>query len=92
MAQIDDICRLGCIVCRCFYDIDTTDTPTEIHHLRADVGMGQRSNKVIPLCPTHHRLGGHGMAFHAGKVAFSERFGSEGELYEATQWLLEQTH
>jgi hypothetical protein len=32
----------------------------------------------------HHQHGGYGVAFHAGKKAFEERFGTETELLE---WL-----
>ncbi len=63
-------------------------TPAEIHHLRNDVGVGQRSEKVIPLCPTHHRLGGYGVAFHAGRGKFEEKYGTEEELWNITQSLL----
>ena len=46
--------------------------------------MGQRNNNynVIGLCPPHHQTGGHGVAFHAGKEAFEENFGTELELQE----------
>ena len=41
--------------------------------------MGQKSrySRAIPLCHAHHRTGGHGVAFHAGAVAFAKNYGSE---------------
>ena len=61
-------------------------TPPSIHHLRAGVGMGQRSgdDRAIPLCPTHHQFGGYGVAFHAGKKAFEKKYGTEEELLTKT--------
>ena len=87
--SMDKVSR-QCIVCYAFHN--APDVPAEIHHLRTGVGMGQKSKRFIGLCPEHHRLGGYGVAFHAGKVAFEERYASEDELWETTQWLLEQTH
>ena len=74
--------QLGCIVCLVAMDIYS---PAEIHHLRAGVGMGQRSSRCIPLCPHHHRLGKYGVAFHAGPREFEKRYGTEDDLYETTQ-------
>jgi hypothetical protein len=66
---LDSIACLGCIIC---------GAPAEIHHLREGMGMGQRApdERAIPLCPTHHRTGGHGVAIHMGKKAWAARFGS----------------
>ena len=68
---------LGCIVC---------GRHAEVHHLRTGVGMGQRSSDylAIPLCPDHHRNGGYGVAFHAGRKGFERNFGNEVELLEET--------
>ena len=74
---------MGCIVCR--RELYGYSIP-EIHHLRNGAGMGQKSHwsRAIPLCHAHHRTGGHGVAFHAGAVAFAANYGSELELLEAT--------
>lgn len=86
IAHLDKVARLGCWACR---KLGYEDTPAEIHHIRAGVGGGQRSShfNVIPLCPHHHRTGGHGEAFHAGQKIWQERFGNEldlvGEVIEA---------
>lgn len=89
MVSLERVAALGCIVCRRIYlYYEDHICPAEIHHLRTGVGMAQKSDKVIPLCPHHHRHGGHGQAFHAGKRKWESKFGTEMELWEATQELL----
>jgi len=62
----------GCILCRY---MGLGNTPAEIHHLRHDMGAGQRNSNLmtIPLCPEHHRgrTGYHGM----GRRAFEREYG-----------------
>lgn len=62
----------GCILC--IY-LGLGSTPSEIHHLRAGMGAGQRNGNLmtIPLCPEHHRgrAGYHGM----GRRAFEREYG-----------------
>jgi hypothetical protein len=67
--------EIGCLLCF---------QPAEIHHIRHGMGMGQRNDylNTIPLCPSHHRTGGYGVAYHAGRVAFEQNFGTELELLE----------
>lgn len=87
--HMSKVAELGCIVCRREgYGI----SPAELHHPRANAGMGQRASNfdVIPLCPAHHRIGGHGIAIHAGQKTFEARYGTEAELLEATNALLSQ--
>jgi hypothetical protein len=76
--------EMGCIVC---WLAGFPETPAEIHHLRAGVhGTGMRSgyDRTIPLCPAHHRTGGHGVAIHAGRETFENNYGTENELLEFT--------
>ncbi|HCH7988644.1 TPA: DUF968 domain-containing protein [Citrobacter freundii] len=70
---------LGCIVCK---NLNLGETPVEIHHIRTGQGAGQRADnfKVIPLCPIHHRQGGHGVAIHAGRQSWENNYGTETEL------------
>lgn len=72
---IERALSLGCIVC---------EMPPEVHHMRTGQGKGQRADDkhILPLCPTHHRTGGHGVAFHAGKKTWQELYGTEEELYQ----------
>lgn len=80
-AYMNRVAELGCIICR---------MPTELHHPRFLVGGAQKASNfdVIPLCPKHHRNGGYGTAFHAGRQAFEQNFGTEQELLEKTKRLL----
>jgi len=75
------VANLGCICC---HQLGFPDTPAEIHHIRSGVGMGQKSSNydIIPLCPTHHRTGDWGTAYHRGPKEFEKRYGTELELLE----------
>ncbi|MEE9510347.1 MAG: Ref family recombination enhancement nuclease [Candidatus Bathyarchaeia archaeon] len=64
------VAELGCIICK---------SPAELHHLTG-AGMGLRSKDIIPLCPFHHRTGGHGNAIHAGTETWENIFGTQEEL------------
>lgn len=77
----DKLSQIGCIICR---------QPAEIHHLRTGMGLGMRNdyNNAIPLCPSHHRIGGYGVAYHAGRLQFEKNFGTELELLERVHKLL----
>lgn len=84
----DKLASLGCIVCRVMH---FGYSPAEIHHIRHGAGAGQKSHysTAIPLCPNHHRLGGHGIAIHAGRRAFEANVGLDevGLLELTTQYL-----
>lgn len=73
------VAALGCIVCK---NLGFGETPAEIHHVRTGQGAGQRADhrKTIPPCHQHHRVGGHGVAIHAGKKTWEQKYGSETEL------------
>jgi hypothetical protein len=79
--HLSKVAAIGCIVCK---SIGYNDTPAEIHHIRTGVGKGQRAShfRVLPLCPHHHRNGGHGEAFHAGPKTWQENFGTELDLLD----------
>lgn len=82
------VAEIGCIVC---YNNGHPGTPAEIHHIRFGVGLGQRSNNylTIPLCHIHHRTGGHGVAFHAGKRTFEQNFGTEEQLLTQVEQMID---
>lgn len=87
----DRISQHGCIAC---IVLGYGYSPTEIHHIRTGTGKGQRSNwsKAIGLCPAHHRLGGSGVAIHAGIKSFEQTIGmTEVELLEKQLELLNGT-
>lgn len=85
------IADLGCVVCLLQ---GYGHSPCEIHHIRTGAGLAQKSHwsKAIGLCPTHHRLGGHGVAIHAGVEAFESAVGmNEVELLSKQLDLLNGT-
>ena len=75
------VAGLCCIVCR---NLRLGDSPAEVHHVRFLAGGGQKAGNLetSPLCPRHHRLGGYGVAFHAGPEVWHQKFGTEAELLE----------
>lgn len=85
--HLNALAELGCIVC---LNLGYGKSPAEIHHIRHGVGMGQRNNhkNAIPLCHKHHRTGGYGVALHAGQKAFEDNYGTESELLECVNKLL----
>lgn len=85
---LQKVAEIGCIACR---KIGFYDTPSEIHHIRAGQGTSQRAShfNVLPLCHAHHRTGGYGVAFHAGKKAFEAKFGTESKLLNDVKTILE---
>lgn len=78
------VAGLFCVVCR---NLGFGESPAEVHHVRFLAGGGQRSGnkETIPLCPQHHRLGGHGVAIHAGQETWERNFGTEAQLLEQTK-------
>jgi hypothetical protein len=79
--HLSKVASLGCIAC---YNLGFLDSPAEIHHIRAGQGMSQRAShfETIPLCPTHHRTGGYGVAIHAGQKTWEAIHGTEISLLE----------
>lgn len=90
--HLSRVAALGCIACRL---MGYPDSPCEIHHIRAGVGMGRRSSHMdaIGLCSAHHR-GTAGLSvpsIHGSKRAFIEAFGTEAELLEKVREMLQIT-
>jgi len=90
-AHMSKVAALGCIACR---QLGYDDTPAELHHIRSGSGAGQRASnyRVIPLCPWHHRQGGHGHAIHAGQAAFEKKFGTEEDLLKQVMEMLNDSN
>lgn len=84
--HLNNLVELGC--CVCLREGHGYSKP-EIHHIRSRAGAGQRSKdkEALGLCPPHHRTGGYGVAFHAGKKGFESRYGTEEELLA---WTMER--
>jgi hypothetical protein len=68
------VADMGCIVCE---DLGFPGSPAEIHH---QLGQGRDNFKVMPLCPTHHRHGGYGVAVHDGTKIWEEVYGTQESL------------
>jgi len=79
IAHMSLVAEIPCLICA---------RPAEIHHCGTHMGGGRDHMKVIPLCPPHHRTGGYGVAFHAGKNRWQEHFGYESEHLETVRLLL----
>lgn len=77
--HLDRVAALGCIICR---NQGLGETPAEIHHCSKGTGLAVRADNyhVIPLCAIHHRQGGHGVAIHAGRKTWEQKYGTEAEL------------
>tara|TARA_R100000458_G_scaffold52597_1_gene54250 strand:+ start:10181 stop:10519 length:339 start_codon:yes stop_codon:yes gene_type:complete len=72
----------GCIACH--LSNQTQKTPTEIHHLRAGMGLSQRGVRCIPLCIDHHR--GSACGYHGvGRRRFEGLYGTEEYLLD--KWI-----
>ncbi|WP_234262278.1 Ref family recombination enhancement nuclease [Klebsiella aerogenes] len=82
--HLDRVAALGCIVCR---NLGYGDTPAEIHHCCSGTGTAVRAShfRTIPLCHTHHRTGGHGVALHAGQKTWESIYGTEAQLLAQTE-------
>lgn len=78
------VAQLSCSVCPAM--------PVEVHHPRHGAGMGRRSSHydTFPLCTTHHRSGGFGVAIHAGQKTWEAKFGTEAEHTLKTQHLVKE--
>lgn len=87
------LAALGCCVCRRTMGVYS---PPAIHHLRGHPwsGAGQKADEMhtIGLCPPHHQTGGYGTAYHDGPVEFERRYGTQAELLEWTNRMMEAPH
>ena len=87
--HLSKVAALGCMVCR---RIGYSDSPSEIHHLRAGQGWGRSSHYLaIPLCPEHHRgkTGVHGL----GTKGFPKHYGfTEQDLLDDVNKELNESH
>lgn len=86
--HMDRVAGLGCVVC---LNLGYEDSPAEIHHIKHQTGIGRKSSnfEVLPLCPLHHRNGGYGIAFDAGRGLWEHKYGSQLELLEQVRGMLD---
>ena len=86
--HMDNVSQLGCIVCR---NRGFSFVPAEIHHTQGKTKL-ESHFKVLPLCYEHHR-GGRGeepISRHPWKRRFEKEYGTEKELLELVQGLLDE--
>ena len=81
--HLDKVQQVGCIVCA---NRGFPNVPAEIHHTRGKT-IKDAHLYVIPLCPAHHRYGGHTepISRHPYKKRFEDAYGTEAELLEQVQ-------
>lgn len=79
-AHLSRVAALGCMVCR---------MPAQVHHCGTHLGGGRDHMRVIPLCVTHHTNGGYGVAIHAGKAKWQKTYGTEQELLDKVNLMLQ---
>lgn len=87
---------IGCIVCR-LQGLGWVQPA--VHHLRGHPwsGAGQRASDAdsVPLCAPHHQTGdgkgpGQEIGYHWSPAQFEAAYGTQGELLEKTDWLIER--
>ena len=83
---MDKVQQLGCIVCA---NRGFPDVPAEIHHTKGKT-VKDAHLYVLPLCPSHHRFGGHiePISRHPYKKRFEDAYGTEAELLECVGEIL----
>ena len=86
--RLDKIRQLPCLICK-----GDQKSPTEVHHYwGTGAGKKESDRKTMPLCNFHHTgsFGGHvvGETIHAGLREFEAKHGTQEELIERTNELL----
>jgi hypothetical protein len=83
-AHMDKVARLACVCCR---KAGQVPRPTDLHHIRAGYGRGQRASnwEVLPLDEPHHQgkrapVDKAKLAFHEARKTWERTFGTEVEL------------
>ena len=89
--RAEQLARIGCIVCRLYRGVHS---PAHIHHLQGLKyrAMGKKASDMhsIGLCPSHHQYGTKDEpSVHSHPAEFERRFGTQEELLEATNKMIE---
>jgi hypothetical protein len=81
--HLGKLADIGCIVC---YNMGHPETPCTIHH----IDRNRNHYRALPLCPRHHlaQFGGVGEAIHSGRRSWVANHGSEQELLEQVNRIL----
>ena len=80
-ARWSRIAEMGCMICA---------SPAEIHHCFTGAGGRKNHDKVIPLCPEHHRgaQGIDGRYYGMSKKKWQSIYGTEQELLDKLESML----
>jgi len=87
---MDDVAKLGCIVCRKHLGMHQPEI--SIHHIDGRTKPNAHLN-TIPLCALHHQLGGDQgpyIAVHPWKKRFENEYGTQEELRQECVRLVER--
>lgn len=81
--HLNRVVALGCLIC---------GNQAEVHHILEGRASQRKVShfETIPLCPRHHRTGGHGIAIHAGAETWRRIYGSEKEMLERTNRIIDE--
>lgn len=84
---MDSVAMIGCIACR---NLGYGYVPAGIHHCGTYMGGGRDHMKTLGLCHEHHQ-GPEGIdGKRMGKRQWEAKYGTEEELLQQTQRLLEE--
>ena len=84
-ARWDKIGQIGCVVCRKYLKVFS---PCSIHHIDGRTKPGSH-DLTIGLCYQHHQ-GQYGTGLHSGKAEFERKYGTERELLEYQNRLIDE--
>ena len=84
--RFSKIVDIGCIACKRYHAVFS---PCAIHHIDGKTKPGAHK-KTIGLCGAHHQTGGYGVALHSGKAVFEKKYGTEQELLEYQNELINE--
>ena len=88
LKHMSRVSELGCIAC---YKMGFKFVPCEIHHTEGKTKKDAHF-KVLPLCYEHHRKGTeeNPTSRHPWKKRFEKEYGTEKELLELVERLLNE--
>lgn len=91
-ARFNAIARIGCIVCRLHYG---AWSECHVHHATGlkyrALGKKADDSATFGLCPTHHQWGNaEHPSIHGQPALFKSMYGTQEELLEAVNKLIEQ--
>lgn len=84
-AEREHYAKVAQLPCKACKNLGLGETPAEIHHERTVGRKKAPYHRVMPLCPTHHRTGGKGVAFHeTGRDEWESKYGTQEDMINET--------